>query len=266
MLSKPTRRPNPSYLAHLSVAPPPPHLREPSSFENLTQSLCRIRPANSLPPSPLAGALFTAIAPSAIAIGGYFCVADIILISQCVYYNTRNAARRRRQQQRSSAAAAAQTHHPDSAVSADDDEEAPLLSRPRSGSANNGGGLPGSHRRQSVRRGSSGLDPLARMVTGEDETPQRSAWVTNGLSLVAVYVLGVAAWFVSREVLGAPDEDDGASAGGDGDGGSSESASDRVFMVVGLALGYTSALCYLTARIPQILKNYREKSTEGMYT
>lgn len=106
------------------------------------------------------------------------------------------------------------------------------------------------------------------MVTGEDETPQRSAWVTNGLSLVAVYVLGIAAWFVSREVLGAdagaPDEDDGASAGGDG--GGSDGASDRVFMIVGLALGYTSALCYLTARIPQILKNYREKSTEGMYT
>lgn len=112
-----------------------------------------------------------------------------------------------------------------------------------------------------MRRGSSGLDPLARMVTGEDDTPQRSAWVTNGLSLVAVYVLGIAAWFVSREVIGADpgaSDDDGAGAGGQ-DGGREEP-----FMALGLALGYTSAVCYLCARIPQIIKNYKEKSTEGM--
>lgn len=34
--------------------------------------------------------------------------------------------------------------------------------------------------------------------------------------------------------------------------------------VLGMVLGYTSAVCYLCARIPQIIKNYREKSTEGM--
>lgn len=200
--------------------------------------------------SPLdTGALFTSIAPSAIAIGTYFVFADLILITQCIYYNTRNAARRRRQRERH-----ASTHTQDSAIST---EEEPLLSRRRSSSA---GGLPGSHRRHSVRRGSTGLDPLARMVTGEDETPQRSAWLTNGLSLLAVYILGIAAWFVSREVIGAdpgaPDADDGA--GGQDDG------SETPLMAVGLALGYTSAVCYLCARIPQIIKNYKEKSTEGM--
>ncbi|KAL2158455.1 hypothetical protein VTH06DRAFT_4503 [Thermothelomyces fergusii] len=34
--------------------------------------------------------------------------------------------------------------------------------------------------------------------------------------------------------------------------------------VVGMVLGYASALCYLCARIPQIIKNYREKSCEGL--
>jgi hypothetical protein len=30
-------------------------------------------------------------------------------------------------------------------------------------------------------------------------------------------------------------------------------------------LGYFSAVCYLGARIPQILKNYRDKSCEGEF-
>lgn len=93
------------------------------------------------------------------------------------------------------------------------------------------------------------------MVTGEDDTPQRSAWITNGLSLIAVYILGTAAWFVSREVLGgaagAPEDDTG------------DENVDESLMVLGMVLGYASALCYLCARIPQIIKNWREKSTEG---
>lgn len=176
--------------------------------------------------------------------------ADVILISQCVYYNTLNARRRRRLRLSLEA---------ESAVAADEDE--PLLSRRRRcrrASSNAGaGGLPGSQRRSSVRRESTGLDPLARMVTGEDATPQRSAWLTNGLSLAAVYALGIAAWFVSREVLGA--------AGEDGDGGEDTGEDDGAQVVVGLVLGYVSAVCYLCARIPQIIKNWREKSTEGEF-
>ncbi|KKY36159.1 putative vacuolar membrane pq loop repeat protein [Diaporthe ampelina] len=191
----------------------------------------------------LAGALVTNLAPSAVAIGSYFCVADVILISQSLYYNAINARRRNRERLASLQAQAT--------------EEEPLLSRRRSSSG--AGGLPGSHRRHSVRRGSSGLDPLTRIVTGEDETPLQSPWLTNTLSLFAVYALGVAAWFVSREVLSSgggdvqdPAESDPADAGKD------------PVVVVGMSLGYISALCYLCARIPQIIKNWREKSTEGL--
>lgn len=169
----------------------------------------------------------------------------MILIAQCLYYNTVNA-RRRKQQHLSSAQTAAAS------------EDEPLLSRRRRRSSS-GGGLPGSHRRHAVRRTSSGLDPLTRIVTGEDDTPQRSAWLTNTLSLAAVYALGVAAWFVSREVLPA----------GGGSGAEDPVAEDPVdvgrepVVVMGMALGYFSALCYLCARIPQIIKNWQEKSTEG---
>lgn len=168
----------------------------------------------------------------------------MILITQSLYYNAVNARRRHREQLASLQAQAT--------------EEEPLLARRRSSSG--AGGLPGSHRRHSVRRGSSNLDPLTRIVTGEDETPLRSPWLTNTLSLVAVYALGVAAWFVSREVLSS----DGGSAQDPAGSEPSDTGKDPV-MMVGMALGYVSALCYLCARIPQIIKNWREKSTEGMY-
>lgn len=200
----------------------------------------------------------TDLAPSAIAIGSYFCFADVIMISQCVYYNTLNARRRRNRQRHLS------TQTNGSTLS----EEEPLLSRRRSSSgavavAVAGGGLPGSQRRHSVRRESTGLDPLQRMVTGEDETPQRSAWLTNGLSLVAVYVLGTAAWFVSREVIGT---DESAAPGDHGSDAGGADGPKKPMMILGLVMGYISALCYLCARIPQIVKNWREKSTEGMFT
>ncbi|KAK7734685.1 hypothetical protein SLS53_007788 [Cytospora paraplurivora] len=188
----------------------------------------------------LAGALVTDLAPSAIAIGSYFCVADLILISQSLYYNAVNARRRKRLASTETVAS----------------EDEPLLSRRRSSSG--AGGLPGSHRRHAVRRTSSGFDPLTRIVTGEDDTPQRSAWLTNTLSLAAVYALGVAAWFISREVLPA--------AGGGEDPAPSDPAGEakQPVVVLGMALGYFSAVCYLCARIPQIIKNWREKSTDGL--
>lgn len=187
----------------------------------------------------------TDLAPSAIAIACYFCAADVILISQCIYYNTLNARRRHRERK-----ASTQTDGGSSS------EEEPLLSRRRSHSAN--GGLPGSQRRQSVRRNSTGLDPLRRIVTGEDQTPQRSAWVTNTLSLVAVYVLGTAAWFISHQVIGSDDGSDPSEV-------ADPEATNKPVMVLGMVLGYFSAMCYLCARIPQIIKNWREKSTEGIF-
>lgn len=194
------------------------------------------------PPPP--GALVTDLAPSAIAIGCYFCVADVIMISQCLYYNALNARRRNRQ-------ASAPT------TGGSLSEEEPLLARRQStGSAN--GGLPGSQRQDSFRRDSTGFDPLQRIVTGEDNTPQRSAWVTNTLSLVFVYVLGTAAWFISREVIGPGAASDPADV-------ADPAPADKPVVAVGMVLGYISALCYLCARIPQIIKNWRQKSTEGMF-
>ncbi|OAA61681.1 vacuolar membrane pq loop repeat protein [Niveomyces insectorum RCEF 264] len=249
----------------------------------------------------LAGALWTNLAPTAIALAVYFCIADAVLILQCLYYNAKAARHERARQQRhrhrnrrrsSSSITAVETadgdadggvsdgdvavYHEDAedAENADDDSEnGPLLSQRRRRSTSSIG-LPGSHRRHSLRRTESNFDPLRRIVTGEDDAPDSSPWLHNTLSLAAVWVVGALGYFASYR-LGAWEAADpvgGGGGGGDnnnnngggGDGGVRLPATTDVYTAVGLALGYFSAICYLCARIPQIVKNYREKSCDGL--
>ncbi|KAL8351378.1 hypothetical protein RB598_006251 [Gaeumannomyces tritici] len=217
----------------------------------------------------LLGALATGLAPTGVALAIYFCFADLILIGQSLYYNALNARRAARARRRASEPAAGTAPEmTDDMTGADGDnntavedadEEAPLLARQhhqrrRSSSM----GLPGSHRRNStLRRDVSNLDPLARIITGEDETPDRSPWLHNALSLLAVYAVGTAGFFLSYH-MGAWSQP----AAGDGAPKLSEGDADAV-MAFGMVMGYVSAVLYLCARIPQIWKNYQEKSCEG---
>ncbi|KFA79291.1 hypothetical protein S40288_03424 [Stachybotrys chartarum IBT 40288] len=187
------------------------------------------------------GALFTHLAPTAVALASYFCVADMVLISQCVYYNTRNARRLKQ------------------AESTQTSEQSPLLARRRGSSVGNS---------------DSAIDGTTKATEIEDGIPDGGSAVNNALSLVAVYGIGFAGWFLSYKA-GAWDIDEP---------GVPEPPSDEknVMEIVGLTLGYMSAVCYLwyvaqdpsplsvlttrSARVPQILKNYREKSCEGEQT
>ncbi|KAI0153001.1 PQ-loop-domain-containing protein [Xylariaceae sp. FL1272] len=178
----------------------------------------------------LGGALVTGLAPTATALAGYFCISDLILITQCIYYNVRNARAARRR-----------LH----STGTDASEDEPLLRR-------NSTGLPSSHIRHAHHEESS-LDPIKRVVTGEDETPSSNPWLSNSLSIFLVYVVGAAGWFVSYRA-GAWNKPDDFEA---------PDTSSPV-AIGGMVLGYASALCYLCARIPQIIKNYREKSCEGL--
>ncbi|KLU82940.1 hypothetical protein MAPG_02007 [Magnaporthiopsis poae ATCC 64411] len=51
---------------------------------------------------PETGALATGLAPTAVALATYFCFADLILITQCLYYNALNARRAARNRRRAS--------------------------------------------------------------------------------------------------------------------------------------------------------------------
>ncbi|KAI1125627.1 PQ loop repeat-domain-containing protein [Nemania abortiva] len=175
----------------------------------------------------LSGALVTGLAPTATALAGYFCISDLILITQCIYYNVRNAriARRRRRS---------------STVEPSEDE--PLLRR----SSTN------PPRRHSHHEHSN-PDAIKRVVTAEDELTSGNSWINNSLAIFAIYLVGAAGWFISYRI-GAWDKPEDADVG--------DSSSPAA--ISGMVLGYASAICYLCARIPQIIKNYRQKSCEGL--
>ncbi|KAF2461737.1 vacuolar membrane PQ loop repeat protein [Lineolata rhizophorae] len=201
----------------------------------------------------LVGAVWASLVPTVIALAVYFCFADLVLIAQCVYYNVLNARRAARK-------ASVQSGN-GSATAADDDaagsrEEEPLLSRRESAASSIG--LPGSHRRRSsatssARRQHRGSQPrrdsLARIV---EEGSGRREWVTNVASIAAVCAVGSVGWVVAwKSGAWAPQP--------------SEEGREAEGMPVGAeVLGYVSAVCYLGARIPQIVKNYRDKSCEGL--
>ncbi|KAJ3473871.1 hypothetical protein NLG97_g10092 [Lecanicillium saksenae] len=74
--------------------------------------------------------------------------------------------------------------------------------------------------------------------------------------MVAVYVIGFLGWFISYKA--------GAWKGSDPAPPSDPDEQRTTLEFVGLILGYASAFFYLAARVPQIVKNYREKSCEGL--
>ncbi|PHH58898.1 hypothetical protein CDD81_4170 [Ophiocordyceps australis] len=174
------------------------------------------------------GALLTSLAPSAIALAGYFCFLDVALIGQTLYYNSINS--------RPSA--------DDSQVS----EASPLIGNASVASA--------SHRGPSTDDEPS-TEPHAKTLSGHVDTPAHVSWLRNCFNLLAIYVVGLVAWYVSYKaglwngsVPSIPDSPDGDYK--------------RAGEIIGLCLGYISATFYLCARVPQIVKNYKAKSCEGL--
>ncbi|KAL2864632.1 PQ-loop repeat-containing protein [Aspergillus lucknowensis] len=194
----------------------------------------------------LAGSAWAGLVPVIVAIAVYFCLADGVLITQCLYYRARNSRR--------SAALAA---HPPTTTA---EPTTPLLGRRTSDVLVEGGA--DSRRRRGSRTsyraipetGANGpsQDPdytLAKLV--EENRVGRGAWFKNLSSVLAICVIGMAGWTVAWQTGAwkpAPPEG--------GNGGVDMAPGAQV-------LGYISAACYLGARLPQIYKNYCDKSCEG---
>ena len=115
-----------------------------------------------------------------IALAVYFCFADAILITQCLYYNFVNEQKAARQAKLISDG------------SGSNDPEQPLL---RHNSDNIG--LPGSRRRSSVstkRRDSSLRSPLPSIPEVENSTRN---WLKNFICIILVCLAGCLGWVVA---------------------------------------------------------------------
>lgn len=151
-----------------------------------------------------------------IALAIYFCFADFVLISQCLYYNHINAARKKR--------------HLSTASAISEDE--PLLARERSRDAT---GLPGSHRRRSSAREGDESDGALRKLYEEDDTPSGTSMWRNIASVLGVVLVGTAGWAIAWQAgVWTPTPEDG-----------SEGPEQQQVALGAEILGYFSAVCYL---------------------
>ncbi|MCJ1476674.1 hypothetical protein MMC13_005342 [Lambiella insularis] len=180
------------------------------------------------------GAVWAGLVPTVIALAVYFCFADAVLITQCLYYNFVNA--RKAANQKSAGSEAAQN-----------DPEQPLLRR-----SSDNIGLPGSRRRSSAstfKRRASGLrSPLPTIPEVESSS---KAWLKKTVCIILVCSAGALGWFIALKV--------GAWRPTSTDDDANEHPA-----IGAEILGYLSAIAYLGARIPQIVKNHRERSCEGL--
>ncbi|EME80531.1 uncharacterized protein MYCFIDRAFT_86918 [Pseudocercospora fijiensis CIRAD86] len=182
-----------------------------------------------------AGAIWAGLVPTVIALAVYFCIADLVLISQCLYY----LGLKKKQET-------------EVVAREEGTEQTPLLNGHATQNPSNLG-LPGSRRtsRASLRRTSTneGRDSLERIM---EEPTRTRAIVKNTVSFLGVCAVGAAGWAIAWKT--------GAwrptPVGEEGDGGETPIGAE--------ILGYISAVCYLGARIPQIIKNQRERSCDGL--
>lgn len=197
----------------------------------------------------LVGAVWARLVPTVIALAVYFCIADSVLITQCLYYNFKN--RKQASSSQDTAVVDGDEHEVD--------EEEPLLSRRGSTASGSNVALPGGMRRKSsaARR-----DSLLAKIDEEEEHDESSmkAMVKNLASILLICALGAAAWAICWKAgiwRPAPSPEHERRHGRKDQGSHGTPLGAEV-------LGYASAIFYLGARIPQIVKNWREKSCEGL--
>jgi uncharacterized protein with PQ loop repeat len=224
----------------------------------------------------LAGALWAGLVPTVTALAIYFCFADVTLIAQCLYYG-------RIKKRREAAAKANGDASVAENVSGDtSSEQTPLLNghaRPKTADSASGRltdvtnanlGLPGSRRRSSAasRRTitletgiAASRESLADIEEGIDDeaTPvqSKSGWLKNTLAILAIILVGAAGWAIAYQ-LGAWTPTPAPSSG------SHHHKPEHKTPIGASLLGYASAVLYLGARVPQIVKNQRERSCEGL--
>jgi len=194
----------------------------------------------------------------------YFCIADGVLIGQCMYYGLRNKRREGRAllgQESVSQGGEGSSGLGDGHVQGQqeeevNDEEEPLLKRTRTNSMTIPGSMDRRRSSASLRRRKSSSnaaqnDNLAKILEESDESGAR-LWFRNAISILAIGVIGTAGWALAYE------------SGAWKPTPSSTETEPEEMPAGALVLGYFSAVAYLGARIPQIIKNARDKSCEGL--
>lgn len=164
----------------------------------------------------LVGALWAGLVPTVIAIAIYFCIADAVMITQCIYYRRANSTR---------------NGLSENETAQQNDLRQPLLThKPRDI------GVPASRRRSSVSQRQSIRSVRSHSIRPSGTSGPARVWFKNTLAVFGVFVLGAAAWAVAWQAgLWEPSTYDPKHA--------DQSSND--VSIGATVLGYFSAVCYL---------------------
>ncbi|KAH8805921.1 PQ loop repeat-domain-containing protein [Xylogone sp. PMI_703] len=189
------------------------------------------------------GAVLQGVLPTMIILAVYYTLADIVLLGQCFYYKGFTWK-----------------------------DEVPEAIKPAAavGEPNERTGLlpPSSRIEDNERRSSiwsntdvSHLNPVTPLLDARDiesaalnpsQTTSSQVLLFNLTAILMVCAAGVFGWYVGNNSQAGPRNPDGGSE------------DPLQFNLWGQIFGYFCALLYLGSRIPQILLNYRRKSTDGV--
>ncbi|SPO02803.1 related to PQ loop repeat protein [Cephalotrichum gorgonifer] len=187
------------------------------------------------------GAVKQGVLPTMIILAFYYTLADVVLLLQCFYYRGFTWK----------------------------DEVTPTAPKPTNGNRpNERTGLlhdallhEGSRGRP--RRGSdwSNLSPAVPLVPEALEEPAPTPTVLqtvlwNALAVVMVCCAGILGWFLSRRGQGYQPPSDSPSDGQPDD--------PLALDLWGQIFGYLCAALYILSRVPQLILNYKRKSTDGL--
>ncbi|PYH42770.1 PQ-loop repeat-containing protein [Aspergillus saccharolyticus JOP 1030-1] len=241
------------------------------------------------------GAVLQGVLPTMIILAVYYTLADVVLLAQCFYYRGFTLRDEPSPLHRGSAASpihdeedAEETEVPSPVVARKPTERTALLSSKQCGgpsyqtSSNNNSSassltITPHHQDQrpaplTTRRYSSSasflhpsidgthLSPVTPFIEPAKETrPPRtlSALQTtlfHASAIILVCAAGVLGWFISQRTVQPSDHHD------------TSSTADAALEMdpLGQVFGYLCAALYLGSRVPQILLNYRRKSTDGV--
>jgi uncharacterized protein with PQ loop repeat len=178
------------------------------------------------------GAVLQHVLPTMIILAIYYTIADLVLLCQCFYYR---------------------------GFTWKDEVHTP----PRPKPAHNAAGEPNertgllTHHLHRERRGSdwSTLSPLVPVVAEAPSPPppppttlQTLLW--NSFAVIMVCAAGVLGWFLSVR--------------GSGPSEPRKGGQDLEFSFWGQIFGYLCAALYILSRLPQLVLNWRRKSTDGL--
>ncbi|KAK2016080.1 hypothetical protein LZ32DRAFT_525420 [Colletotrichum eremochloae] len=181
----------------------------------------------------LLGGLANHIAPASLAVTGYLCFSDTTLICQCLYYNSKQ-----------------RMNNPPNSTTLQAHDRQPLLGpSPSARDPSPSGQSPEIDTESAITLQDDKKIPVQALRTLHD-------WRFNLACILAVQILGVTGWFVLRTI--------GLLGGDKPQGSVSITDVQGISESFGSALGVVGAICYLCARIPQIIKNYRGKSCEAL--